>query len=278
MSTDKTEHWFSCYLYYAGSADSFLINQVLPLLQKVLAAKQVSEFFFILYDDTHGPHIRLRLKCSNAAEAPLRTVIKATFSPIRFVRYTPEIRRYGGQQGIAVAERLFVASSQTTLDCMRHAVGWNYSQAVGWALQLHVAMAVGFGIDKQETSAFFEHVAQIYHKDRLAVIKQLEAHLHSQRDRLVPHLRKLWNRCEADQLKQIWLSQWLQEVKAARHQLQALSRENRLNIPYSPSHELNQLWYLYESYVHLTNNRLGLAKEDELFVAYILQETLKHDA
>lgn len=133
-------------------------------------------------------------------------------------------------------------------------------------------------MDKQEAGAFFAHVAQTYHTDRPAAIKQLEAHFRPQRDHLVPYLKKLWNMCEADQRTHVWFSQWPQTVKAAKQELQALSKEQQLYVPYSSSHELNQLWYLYESYIHMTNNRLGLAKADELFVAYILQEALKHHA
>jgi hypothetical protein len=106
---------------------------------------------------------------------------------------------------------------------------------------------------------------------------QLAEHFDSQRTRLVPQLRSIWDACEKNaERKELWFLEWQKQMQAAHHQLQKLYDSNQLRVPRRPAHEPNQLWYLYESYIHLTNNRLGLSRQDEMFVAYILQEALKH--
>jgi hypothetical protein len=40
------------------------------------------------------------------------------------------------------------------------------------------------------------------------------------------------------------------------------------------SEEQQQLWPIFESYVHMTNNRLGILNRDESYLGYLMQQSL----
>lgn len=37
----------------------------------------------------------------------------------------------------------------------------------------------------------------------------------------------------------------------------------------------DKLWYIYESLIHMTNNRLGITNSDEAYLAYLIYKTIQ---
>src|SRR5262249_37635552 len=111
---------------YTGPAilDQVLRDVVGPLVETVLRAGAVDRWFFIRYGDPdwhlrlrfHGEPARLHpavLPALQAAAAPLLAGGRAW--RLQLDTYEREVERYGGPEGIVLAERLFHADSEAIL-------------------------------------------------------------------------------------------------------------------------------------------------------------------
>jgi hypothetical protein len=72
-----------------------------------------------------------------------------------------------------------------------------------------------------------------------------------------------------------WFNIWLSDMKKIKTKLQSAQEKNKLLLPITQVHRTNLLWSLYESYIHMTNNRLGVTANDEALIAYIISQSLK---
>jgi len=116
---------------------------LLPWLRDVAAREQADRWFFVRYWDLTGHHLRLRIRLSADAAYRLharlddvvdllgclpaqgedrKLVPGAAPAGIRGVQrvsaclYAPELAKYGGERGVALAEELFTASSSWIAD------------------------------------------------------------------------------------------------------------------------------------------------------------------
>lgn len=274
MKTHINDGWISAYIYYSDSADRILVNAVGPLLERLKTAGQVKQFFFIRYNDERGLHIRLRILPSEAADRPaIEAQVEAAFDVVTFVAYEPEIERYGGPSGIDIAEQLFEASSRAVLELIAGSSNWNYSRAMASALQMHVGMLHAFGVSRAELISLFAHIAEegIKTADRRQAFAQ---GFDLQRQAIVRPLIQLWQACgQGANLRDDWFRKWYAAMKAVGKRVAATYQAGQLELPDRPVHD-DPRWYLYESYIHMTNNRLGLSRTDESFGAYLLQRSL----
>jgi len=126
--------WWYVKLYHApgvddATTDQLLLECVKPLIGEGFAQGHIDRFFFLRYFDEGGHHLRLRLHvCGHDAErrteARLSELLLTQPSPIRplHATYEPEVDKYGGPDGVGVAERHFSASSQLALECIGRTV------------------------------------------------------------------------------------------------------------------------------------------------------------
>lgn len=118
------EEWLY-YKIYCGSysADSILIESILPIVTELLQKKLIDQWFFIRYHDPKN-HLRLRFHLTNVDN--LQEIIKSMqpyFSKliekdivydIVVATYKREIERYG-KKTVVEAEKLFYCHSEKTL-------------------------------------------------------------------------------------------------------------------------------------------------------------------
>lgn len=287
------DHWASFHLFRAEALDRFLNNAVAPFVAAVLSERLASSFFFIRYWDG-GQHIRLRLRTSASRRLSRRTrahfesYFKAhpsvrQFDPhgtvsfpndsVQQLPYEPELARYGGGKGVAVSERQFEASSRAVLGVMAERE-WSYESAVGAALQFHIIFANAVGFDLREAARFFADASQhfVIPKGWLPpnltgglAIGQFATLFAGQRERLVALHQDIWSAlADGQEFEQEWANRWLREnVDVAKR----LRRARGLSA--------TEPWTSVEraimmSYVHMTNNRLGLLNRDEAYLGYVL--------
>jgi thiopeptide-type bacteriocin biosynthesis protein len=275
MLQDTGDNWLSCHIYYDAIPDKMLVQSVRPFIQQTLGKGCVG-YFFIRYFDEQGPHIRLRFKLPPELREKMKAEVTVSFPTVRFIRYEPETSRYGGSKGVAVSERFFEASSTAVLEYMfSEAAQWNYSLAMGAALQLQVGMASGLGMSANEATQLFTHIVQDCRQDDRIEDERLAEAFYKQREYAVAQLRGIWSMCEGDvECKERWFSDWQHTVQSLGDELRQLWANGGLHISPLAAHETNQLWSLYESYIHMTNNRLGILRQDEALIAYIVREAL----
>jgi thiopeptide-type bacteriocin biosynthesis protein len=321
-------NWLAAYLYYTGSWETFITKAVEPFVQQVLQNQWAEQFFFIRYWEK-GPHIRLRFKgnsstLENKIKPELINHFSAYFAAhpsdrptpewlkelpeadqwfpnnsIQFITYEPETERYGGEPGLLIAEQQFQSSSQAVFAILNKSQAWEYSRALGVAIQLHLGFAFAVGMDVQEAAHFFSfvfknwspHSYQSYDEPVLSdqlqerqteVLQAFQTTFNHQKSTLLPLFQTIWEALEEDtEFEEDWYNQWIMDMKAVNQAIWKLQTEGKLTIPPWPAIEPSNFsvaqqerWILYDSYVHMTNNRLGILNRDEGYLGYLLKEGL----
>lgn len=221
---------------------------------------------------------------------------------IHFVNYEPEISRYGGESAITSAELQFCSSSKATLSVIEENFGsWDYDSAMGYALQLHLSFAFAVGMTLHETSKYFSAVFEHWLPGAFGFFekeineKELEnkkrnthkafaKKFDDQKSVLIPICKTIWKALhEGQNFEQEWLNTWIKEMKGVGHALNDLQNSGRLISPPSLyphiynaseySKKNTDKWKIYDSYTHMTNNRLGILNRDEGYLAYLIKES-----
>lgn len=321
--------WLSAHLFYAEPWEEFLIKAVDPFVHEMIESETAEQFFFIRYWE-RGPHIRLRFKGQKEKIADqLKPAIETYFSnyfsaypserlepvwtsklagdqqwfpnnSVRFIDYEPEVERYGGPAGILISERQFELSSRCVLEVIRNEKLWNYSRALGIAIQLHVAFCHAVNMSLDETIAFFEwlsHGLMPYItgvETDLAAARQKAESIHASfnerfdknKNVLVSFCKALWDALqEHTEFEDGSLNDWVRGMELTYREIRHTWEKNRLDIPvgFRPAggvdvpEERQKLWFIYSSYVHMTNNRLGILNQDEAYVAFLIGTCLDSD-
>lgn len=130
--------------------DRLLLSVVAPTTAELRNREAIDRYFFLRY--FHGDfHIRFRLRLtSHGSEAFVnRTVVGAAARAGVVCRagvYEPELTKYGGPEGLDVAEQYFTASSAFALDCLDRTVG-SLPQRLMIAMQAFQALLLAGGLD-----------------------------------------------------------------------------------------------------------------------------------
>jgi thiopeptide-type bacteriocin biosynthesis protein len=218
---------------------------------------------------------------------------------VQFIPYEPETERYGGDPAIRVAEEQFRLSSDTILSIIGESGAWNYERAMGAAIQLHLAFAHAVGMSREETKEFFRYIftgwlPMAYETGlplteekriemRQEVLHAFEENYKKQEASLKGFHATLWEAFSEDaEFEQEWLNKWLEGMRSVKTQLHSLNNTGKLIFPhrvvtypnYSTEEEKASFWSIYSSYVHMTNNRLGVLNRDEGYLAYLIQKSL----
>jgi len=220
---------------------------------------------------------------------------------LQFIPYEPEVERYGGPVGILISEKQFEVSSRAVLSIIKESNNWDYDRALGAAIQLHLSFAFSLGMDLTETTQFYSHIFKIWFshaygaepnisaeeskKSQDLALKAFDENFSRQKSILIPYHEKLLNAFEDNtEFEQAWLNSWLQEMTIVGNELRDAQKKRQLIIPdwFNPSPEINvpeanqKLWPILESYVHMTNNRLGILNRDEAYLGYLIKRSLEH--
>ncbi|MES2628478.1 MAG: thiopeptide-type bacteriocin biosynthesis protein [Bacteroidota bacterium] len=320
--------WLAAYLYYNEPWDQLLVEALRPFANEIMEAGLAEKYFFIRYWE-QGPHIRLRFfgdekTLETQVKPKLDAWFKAWFAAnpsqydlpeayahipaeqnwypnnsVQWIEYEPETERYGGIHALPVAEDQFRSSTDVVLTVMDESGEWSYDQALGTAIQLHLAFAKAMGMDRNEAAAFYQWVFRswlpmalpgtVAEKLRPAaleeVIKAFNHQLSEQKDVLAPFVNEFWQALQDDEeFDEAWINDWISSQTAVKQQLTALADQQKIEYPMERSPKDNdgpwpweklRFWSIYTSYVHMTNNRLGVQNRDEGYLGFLLANFLK---
>jgi thiopeptide-type bacteriocin biosynthesis protein len=114
--------WLFVRLYASRTSHAFerLIADAIPA---VLARGLHERWFFVRYADEDGPHVRLRLRPwpgrGDELAAALDAMASEAGARAAFEAYVPELDKFGGPAGMAIAEELFELSSAIAVELVR---------------------------------------------------------------------------------------------------------------------------------------------------------------
>jgi thiopeptide-type bacteriocin biosynthesis protein len=152
--------WLFIKLYTGpATVDQVLRDVVRPVVERVLPAGAADRWFFVRYGDPDW-HLRLRfrghparlssevLPALQAAAAPL--LYDGRLWRIQLDTYEREVERYGGEEGIVLAEQFFQADSEAVL-ALADLFAEDARGEVSWRLALigmHLALSdLGFDLE-----------------------------------------------------------------------------------------------------------------------------------
>ncbi len=253
--------WLFAKIYASPSqADRLLVEQIKPLVARVLAAKTADSWFFIRYGDPHG-HLRLRL---HGMPGPLSTkVLPELWECIERQRqqgvawrmqidtYERELERYGGMRGTLIAEQLFQLDSELVLDLLE-AIGDQLGAEIRW----HLAFASvdcllsGLGLDLSARRALVNSLGKSQEKNfavQQIYRKQVSEKFRKERQALQRLLEMAADSAGFPAQAQSALTRFAGQLKTIRGELEAAQQAGELTKPIAE---------LAGSYVHMHLNRM----------------------
>ncbi len=232
-------------------------------------------------------------------ENPEKAEVDAARLPnnsFHFIPYHRETERYGGEAAIAIAERQFGVSSRVVLSIIKECEAWNYNKALGKAMYLHLAFAYATDMSLAEAALFFNRIFEIwlprtstseeaFYKNKDVVLKAFRENYEAQKVSILPLFEKLWLAMKNDsEFEQNWLMDWISDTKQIRKDLCQIQSEKKFIMPkwftidhtsaVDISHQ--ERWAVYGSYIHMTNNRLGILNRDEGYLGYVMMHGFSH--
>lgn len=315
--------WLGFYFFYSGDWEHFLRTSVFAIVKQVMSNNLAEQFFFVRYWE-NGPHIRLRFKGhEDKLYGEVKSLVEKAFEEylskfpkvnnqtdnsyqglvynriLRIVPYEAEIHRYGGDKGMAICEKHFQHSSEAVFNSLIENPTWNYTNALGTAIQMHIGFALKTGMTNNEAYEFFFRQFQNWFpsaihlkikasqqeldKYKSDVLAAFSESYENQRYVLEPFAKAIYQGIKYDvmDLSSSWFSDWCENIELMHIEILNLKKQGRLFIPNSFKEALFLVrsmpdeWYLYESLCHMTNNRLGIQNQDEGFIGFILARLFK---
>ncbi len=221
---------------------------------------------------------------------------------LHWVQYEPEIQRYGGIHGLPLCEAHFNDSSSAVLQMLHQEASWSYTHGLTAALQMHLLFARAANLSPEELLQLFHFVflswfpravdetnsltAEERVQKQNEILKLFQQQWDKQREALQPFITTMWQTPEADmaEVLETPVYTFYQKSRETVRQLEAAFDQGKLENPgwlnYLPnSNELSEkqktLWAIYGSFIHMTNNRLGVLNRDEGFIAFLIKQGIE---
>jgi thiopeptide-type bacteriocin biosynthesis protein len=279
--------WLSVHLHFDGdlygaAADRVVLEAVAPVVAECRRRGWASRYFFVRYN-LGGPHIRLRLLGRRGGLAlPLRRLLAARVDAldglvreVAWEDYEPEIERYGGPAAVGVAERFFDASSRTAVAVLSRLPEGDRASRLGKGLLATLVLLHAFAVDRAAAAALARGYGDGYLRvltddpdQHRRLVATFERGLDRQADSLAAYVEAAWEALAADDGLPPAMARYRRQVIAARERLRRLFASGR-------AAERAATETILPSYLHMTNNRLGVAVEEEAYLALVASRTLE---
>jgi class I lanthipeptide synthase len=286
--------WLTAYLFFEGhvygeTADRVIREVVAPLARA--CRPEAVRWFFLRYAEETS-HVRLRFFAPDpvleetiwprvaAAAASSELVVRSTRE-----RYEPEVERYGGPWGLALAEELFHRQSETALALLEKIPPGTRPQRLGKGL---LAMLVLLFLYRRERRAAAE-LARSYGTDYLKVwAKDAEEQEHwlrtfqeafdRQADRLADYVESAWEALESGNELTPELDAYRRDMEDVARRLRELFDQGRLSLDGQTATDWDAcVRWIVPSYVHMMSNRLGVSIQEESYLSVLIAGTLEED-
>jgi thiopeptide-type bacteriocin biosynthesis protein len=204
---------------------------------------------------------------------------------VALIEYEPETDRYGGAEGVRLAERFFEVSSEAAYALM-HRMGGERSSRLGKGLLTMVELVHVFSRGSREhavrwmqqyNTGYLRGVTRD-EEGRQAWLGAFDSGYDSQAETLGAYVEEVWSRMnEGEELSQALdlYRDGLQEVRGHFEELFEARLLGRSPEPFTTWE--TAVGAICSSYLHMMNNRLGITIQEESYLAYLIMRTLQRD-
>ncbi|MFI7523573.1 thiopeptide-type bacteriocin biosynthesis protein [Micromonospora globbae] len=235
----------------------------------------LAEYGQARWDEEYGPDGVMPMRANN------------TFHHIPYER---EYGRYGGPAGIEIAEWHFAHSSDVVLDLLATTNVHVRPVLLGLSAQLTMMMCAVFLDDDRRIADFLEQYRRFWEVSYSEPSDEYHASFDTSYRRMDAALRnrladiRAAARGDADVSPGGVEGRWRAHCRELRDRVEAATLRGELvfqrgDSPPAAVTDLDAaLPILLSSYVHMTNNRLGVSILDEIYLAYLMSAALRDDA
>lgn len=250
-------NWLYVKLFASPSnCDRLLVDCVVPWLRRARSQELLDDWFFLRFDQPDW-HLRLRFHCPEGGATLLPSLQGAlapyladgTLGKMELDTYSREVERYGGLQGVELAEAIFRVDSDASLALLEALQGGALQQRWRLALLGIDSLLSGLAFDLEAKAFIAAELRRAFsqeHGVNIHLKKQLGQRFRTVHD----ELRSLLNGQDAaawSRRGRRILAQHHRALPPLGEQLHHLARQGNLERPAAA---------LASSYVHLHVNRL----------------------
>jgi len=200
---------------------------------------------------------------------------------IAHIAYERELARYGGPAGMELAEWHFQESSETVVTLLDTTNVHVRTVLLGQAAQLTAGLCFAFLRDEEAVARFLVNYRTMwetsYQEPSDNQHERFDRSYERMKDRLVTRVEHVRDSARGDSeaaptpLERSWLA----HCDELRDKVLGLFDEGSLTFRDGPVQDPQvALAIVLSSYVHMTNNRLGVSILDEIYLSYILCKAL----
>jgi len=293
-STQGEPRWLTAYLFFEGhpygeAADRVIREVVAPLARA--CCHDASRWFFLRYvDETdETSHVRLRFHAPGpvleetiwprvaAAAAASELVVRSTRE-----LYEPEVERYGGPWGLALAEELFHRQSETALDLLAKIPPGTRPRRLGKALLAMLVLLFLYRAERREAADLARRYGTSYLKVWAGDAEEQERWLQTfqeafdrQDDRLAGSVDLAWEALESGGGLTPELDVYRRDMEDVARRLRELFDQGRLRLGARTAAGWDEcVRWIVPSYIHMMNNRLGVSIQEESYLSVLIAGTL----
>jgi thiopeptide-type bacteriocin biosynthesis protein len=308
---------------YTGECDEVVLDVAEPFVRRCQREGWIDGWFFIRYSE-YGPHVRLRLHgrtevLDDVVWPALREHVRALYPDVAFERpdvpampvyppvepppeprdrvfglthaalidYEPETDRYGGPEGVRLAERFFEVSSEAACSLLQKTSRTERSSRLGKGLLTMVEMMHVFSLGDRAAASRWANQYNIGYlrgvardeEARGAWLGAFDSGYGSQADTLGEYVEEVWSRMDEGESLSEALDLYRDGLLEVRGHFRDLFDAGRLlgaQEPYTAWE--TAVGAICSSYLHMMNNRLGITIQEESYLAYLIMRTLQSPA
>jgi len=208
---------------------------------------------------------------------------------LKFTEYEPEYGRYGGEEGVKLAEWHFEKSSEIILKLIRKTNLHVRTIMLGQSVQLALIFCLVFMDSDEEIVAFLKRYIEMWDGPFVQRGSNFTGTMEKIFKRMAPRLQHRAREIHqyvvegvAGPLTPVEL-EWSEHIRELRRRLDELFAAGVLVFesrqagpePFIPDNPALVRGLLLGSYLHMMNNRLGVMIPDEIPLAYMISRTLE---
>jgi thiopeptide-type bacteriocin biosynthesis protein len=263
--------------------ERILADFVTPIARDLRGSPELHSLFFARYN---VPSWQVRFRVLGRPEwiaGPVRERVERDLAPlqaagavetIEFAQYDRELERYGGEKGMALAEKLFLHDSLAVLDLIdAERRGLLAKTRREWSMLMTEGLLDLLGFDRAQRLAFYEVGYRWTHEMgtwKEAELETIEKHYQA----LKPGLQDLFTGEQSRHPELLWGGEEPARIAAAclaasRPVVEALLEGHAAGRIHQ---ELTELAW---SYAHMHCNRLGIDPTPEALLRYFMHRLLE---